>query len=449
MRALSLVDYLFLLLENYKQPMHVAGLCIFELPENCDDHFVNKLISSIDGQIPPNFPFNQVLFGGIFWKQVKNFQIHQHCHYHQLKDGSEEELCAVISRLHERRLERSRPLWSLHLIDGLSPEKEGGPGRFALYLKTHHAVVDGVAAMRIFQRSLSCSPDETNPLPVWAHTLRRAEGGLKQTQKKFGQIIKEQIGSIKPVAKEIFNNIAHKKSGEPNFISSFDAPRSPLNQRIGTSRYLSIRAFDKDRFTKIAQKFSVSTNDVILAICSHALREYLIDQDDLPKDPLIAFVPISLRDNDSAIGNQISFLPANLGTHIQDHKARLLNIHHSLKLGKERFMRMTQAQIINYTALNYAWAGVNLAARIYPKKQAFNLVISNIPGDDTPLYLNSAKLTSMYPVSVLFDGQALNISFTNYQNRIDFGITACQNTLPHIHQLPLLLDQALKVYESL
>ena len=109
---------------------------------------------------------------------------------------------------------------------------------------------------------------------------------------------------------------------------------------------------------------------------------------------------------------------------------------------------MTQAEFINYTAVHYAWAGVNLAMRLYPAKQAFNLIISNIPGDSTPLYLNGAKLTAMYPASVLFDGQALNISFANYQDCIDFGITACQTALPNIQSLPSLLTQALTEYES-
>lgn len=116
--------------------------------------------------------------------------------------------------------------------------------------------------------------------------------------------------------------------------------------------------------------------------------------------PLIAFVPISLRKNDTALGNQISFIPTNLGTNNPDAIARLRLIHDSVQAGKMRAGRMTQAEFINYTAVHYAWAGINLAMRLYPAKQAFNLIISNIPGDSTPLYLNGAKLTAMYPASV-------------------------------------------------
>lgn len=449
MRALSLVDYLFLLLEKNKQPMHVAGLCIFELPDTCNQNFVKELLKDINPKMTPNFPFNQVLFGGFFWKQAKIFHLHKHCSYHRLPNGLTDELFSLISSFHEQKLDRSRPLWSLHLIDNLNPEKPNGKKRFALYLKTHHAVVDGVAAMRLFQRSLSHCPDEKNSLPLWANNISQTKLLFDDNKKSSKGIFFRQIKSLPPVFRELMYNFSQKKNGCSDFIGSFDAPYSILNQRIGAARYLSMHAFDKTRFIQVAKKFSVSTNDVILAVCGYALRTYLISQKSLPDKSLIAFVPISFRNNSSMLGNQISFIPANLGTDTQDDIARLTQIHHNLKLGKQRFSRMDQTQIINYTALHYGWAGINLATGIYPKKQAFNLVISNIPGEDTPLYLNGAKLTGIYPASVLFDGQALNISFTNYQNRIDFGITACQDALPNIYLLPKLIEEALQTYENL
>ncbi len=448
MRALSIVDLLFLILENAKQPMHVAGLCTFEIPADGDDGFVAKLISEINTDALPNFPFNQVLYRRLFWRTSDDFQLYHHCHYHKLETGSDDELMTLISHIHERRLERTRPLWSLHLIDNLLPETLGAPKRFALFLKVHHALTDGVAAMRLFQRSLSQNPQDKNILPVWAHNLKRQKN-LVQAPKTIKQIAREQFDSFRPVCREIMQDFAKKYAQDTPFISSFDAPKSMLNQRIGTARRLGFRPFDKERFVMIAKRFDVSTNDVILAVCAHALRQYLLGENQLPSQPLIAFVPISLRKNDSAFGNQISFVPTNLSTHQDDAITRLMDIHRSIQDGKNRFNRLSFAGVINYTALSYGWAGLNLATGALPTKQAFNLIISNVPGDDTPLYLNGARLTGIYPASVLFDGQALNISFTNYQNRIDFGITACPSALPHIDKLIGLIEEGLQVYENL
>lgn len=441
MRALSLVDSLFLLLENDKQPMHVAGLCIFELPEMADSDFVARLIGAIDTELSPRFPFNQVLHRRLFWRRSDDFHLHHHCHYHRLKTGAMSELMSMISHLHQKRLARTRPLWELHLLDNLSPETDGAPKRFALYLKIHHALIDGVAAMRLFERALSNDPNETQALPIWARQIKRHKASFAQIRKSFGEHLREQLGSIIPVSKELWADFQNK--------SLPPAPPSILNQRIGTARLLAVKAFDKARFGAIAQHFNVSNNDVILAVCAGALRAYLLGQNALPDSPLIAFVPMSLRKNDTAIGNQISFIPTNLGTHLSDAKARLQLIHHSMNEGKARFLRLTTAQIINHTALSYGIAGLNLATRAIPTKQAFNLIISNVPGDDLPLYLNGARLTATFPASVLLDGQALNISFTNYQNRIDFGITACQSALPNIQTLTDLLQDALMEFENL
>ncbi|WP_114800976.1 wax ester/triacylglycerol synthase family O-acyltransferase [Moraxella canis] len=455
MRALSIVDSLFLLLENAKQPMHVAGICVFELPEDQDEaSFINELANRIDPDAIPNFPFNQVLYHRVAWKTIRKFHIDRHCYQHSLQTGKMSEALAQISRLHERQLDRTRPLWELHLFDNLEPETQGGSKRFLLYLKVHHAMMDGVAAMRLFQRSLSHSPDEKLSKPIWLRDIRRKGSSFAMDKKSILGHFKDQILGLKPVYQELksdyqLSQTTSSQTPKTQFISSLQAPASILNQRIGTSRHISVMTLKKARFVQIAKQLNVSTNDMILAVCSSAVRAYLISQNALPDAPLIAFVPTSLRKNDTAIGNQISFIPTNLGTDNPDPIMRLMVIHDSMQAGKGRIGRMTQPEFINYTAAHYAWAGVNLATRALPTKQAFNLIISNIPGDDTPLYLSGARLTAMYPASVLLDGQALNISFTNYQDCIDFGITACQAALPNIQSLPSLLEKALDEYESL
>ncbi|MDO4250928.1 MAG: wax ester/triacylglycerol synthase family O-acyltransferase [Moraxella sp.] len=449
MRALSASDHLFLMLESKKQPMHVAGACVFELPDTADDKFIATLIEDMQiGKIPPSFPFNQILHKHLFWQTDENFRVQHHFRHIALpKPAGMAELFAYVSKEHSRIMDRQKPLWELHLIEGLAPESEGRPERFALYLKIHHAMADGVAGMRLFQSMLSTSPTERLSLPIWALATRQRNqiDSLLPKDKSPYAIAKAQLGSIVPVGKELVTRFYDRHN--TNFTSSFDAPACLLNQRIQASRQVVGQAFDKSRFEKIASAFDVTTNDVILAVCAGALRTYLLSQDALPAKPLIAFVPVSLRKDDSKVGNQLSFLLANLATHKQDPIARLRTIANSVIDGKTRFGRMNQTQIINYSAAIYGLAGINLATGLYPTKQAFNLIISNVPGVKQSLYLNGARLSAIYPASVLFDGQALNITLANYQDKIDVGITACDIALPDIGTLLTHLEDELVLLE--
>lgn len=451
MHKLSLSDHLFLMLETKKQPMHVAGICVFELPETANDRFLYDLIDDMKmDEHTPSFPFNQVLYKRFFWEKDEHFKVEHHFRHIALpKPAGLNELLSYISREHSRVMDRQKPLWEFHLIEGLAPEHKGGRERFALYLKVHHAMADGIAAMRLLQMSLSQSATDRLSVPFWTLTTKHRNhiDSLLPLDKPISHILKEQLGSIIPVGKELKKRFNDKRLTE--FTSSFDAPQSILNQRIRATRKIAAQSFAKERFQAIAAAFEVTVNDVVLAVCSSALREYLIKRNALPKKPLIAFVPISLREDESVHGNQLSFLLTNLGTHLSNPKKRLETISKSMLDGKKRFARMTKTQVINYSALIYGAAGINLAAGIYPKKQAFNLIISNVPGAKTPLYLNGAKLTGIYPASVLFDGQALNITLANYQDKIDFGITACDIALPNIGELLTGIEKELQTFESL
>lgn len=446
MQALSITDHLFFLLESDKQPMHVTGLCLFELPDDAKDDFVKTLVRQITtSEIKATPPFNQLLKNRAFWMNDEHFDIRRHIKYHKLDDGSEQALLAYASDEHARTLDRSRPLWECHVIDGLNPTQEGLPHRFAIFLKMHHAMADGVAAMRLFERSLSTSPDEEFAWQFWSAQKRAKPKSRHTTKPKIRSLIKEQISTIKPVIKTLIDDFGSRPKCA---VSTLSTPPSLFNQRISKARFLTTQSFDKARFVAIAKHFHVSTNDVILAVCAGALRDYLSAKNALPDKPLTAFVPISLRQDDSHTGNQLSFLLANLATHQSDDIARLNDIQASITDGKNRFSCLTQAQIINYSLLSYGWAGINLATRLAPAKQAFNLIISNIPSDGAPRYLNGAKLTHIFPASVLLDGQALNITLANHQDKLDFGITACPTTLPDIDQLPTLMESQLARYEK-
>ena len=260
------------------------------------------------------------------------------------------------------------------------------------------------------------------------------------------RIIKDQLSTIKPVFTELIDNFKH--NGEEDYVGTFDAPMSILNQRISASRRIAAQSYDIERFRKVAQAFDMSINDVVLAVCSGALRNYLMAMDALPSKPLIAFVPMSLRYDESASGNQITFLMANLGTHLDDPVRRLQVIHGSMSSGKRRFQRMNPAQIINYSAIAYAWEGLNVLTGLFPRKQAFNLIISNVPGSKKELFWNGAPLKALYPASILVDGQGLNITLASYLDRIEFCITACSKLLPHIQDMLVFLEEEISLLEK-
>ena len=454
MRLMTAVDQLFLLLESRKQPMHVGGLFLFELPEEeqgKDSEFVYQLVQQLqNSEVPPSFPFNQVLENLLFWKTDDQFDVEHHFRHVALPNpGRVRELLMYISKEHSRLLDRAMPLWECHVIEGILPEAEGMPERFALYFKIHHSLVDGIAAMRLVQKALSQSPNEPVTLPIWSLITRHGKKAenLLPTARSASRIIKEQLSTIKPVFTELIDNFKH--NGKPDYVGTFDAPMSVLNQRISASRRIAAQSYDLQRFHTIAAAFSVNQNDVVLAVCAGAIRRYLLTMEALPSKPLIAFVPMSLRKDESASGNQISFLMANLGTHLEDPIKRMQLIHDSMNSGKRRFRRMNKAQVINYSAIAYAWEGLNVLTGIFPKKQAFNLIISNVPGSKEPLYWNGAPLKALYPASILVDGQALNITLATYLDKIEFCITACSKLLPRVQDILLLMEEELSLLENI
>lgn len=197
------------------------------------------------------------------------------------------------------------------------------------------------------------------------------------------------------------------------------------------------------RIKAASKKHRATLNDIVLAMCGAALRRYLIELNALPDKPLIAMVPVSLRRDGSEGGNQIAMVLANLGTHIADPLERLDTIVRSMNNSKERFKRMSQGEILSYLGVVMAAHGVNLALGVNPGWQAFNVIISNVPGPKETRYWDGAEVSGLYPVSIPVDGCALNITLLGYAGHLEFGLTACRHTVPHMQNLLKYLEDAL------
>lgn len=449
MKALSPADQLFLFLERRQQPMHVAGLQLFSFPEDAGPKYVSELAQQMRECCHPVRPFNQRLkyrLGQPFWVEDKQFDIDAHFRHEALpKPGRIRELLALVSAEHSNLLDRERPLWQAHLIEGIRGK------RFALYTKVHHSVVDGVSAMRMGMRALSNDPNERNLPPVWAHERKQRSMPRNPVEAMSGLAslsagLSKQVATVPALMREVYS-VMQKAKKDSDYVSIFQAPKSQFNERITGSRRFAAQSFSMARIRKIGKVFDCTINDVVLAICGSAIRDYLISQNALPNAPLIAMVPISLRQDESAEGNQIATILANLGTHIADPANRLRVIKASVEEAKARYKQMSPAEILNFTALMLAPTFINLMTGLAPGMQAFNVIISNVPGPKEPLYWNGAKLEGMYPVSIALDRIALNITLTSYGDQLEFGLIGCRRTLPSMQRMLDYLEHGIRELE--
>lgn len=453
MKPLTLADQLFLWLEKRQQPMHVGGLYLFSFPEGAGANYVTELADYMRSFERPTLPFNQRLtsrFGQNYWTEDKHFDLEHHFRHSALpKPGRIRELLSLVSVKHSALMDRERPMWECHLIEGIRGK------RFAMYVKAHHCMMDGVAAMRMSQKLLTEDPDARDTPPLWAmeneKKTARADKALAQASVVSSLVdlvgdARRQIATVPTLVKEVSHAITQARSN-PDYVSAFQAPPSILNTNITGSRRFAAQSYPLERFKTIAKASNATLNDVVLAVCGSALRSYLMSQQALPNKPLIAMVPMSMRMDDSDSGNQIAMILASLGTHIADPGDRLESIQRSIADSKERYSQMSLEEAINYTALTLAPAALNMVTGVSDRLQAFNVIISNVPGPKKTLYSNGARLDGMYPVSIPMERIALNITLVSYVNQLEFGFTACRRTLPSMQRLLDYVQQGIEELE--
>ncbi|MBN7768792.1 wax ester/triacylglycerol synthase family O-acyltransferase [Marinobacter daepoensis] len=451
MTPLTPTDQLFLWLEKRQQPMHVGGLQLFSFPDGAPDNYVSQLAEQLRRQCEVTHPFNQRLshrLGQPVWVDDGHLDLEHHFRFEALPTpGRIRELLSFVSAEHSHPMDRERPMWEVHLIEGLEDRQ------FALYTKIHHSLVDGVSAMRMATRMLSDNPNEQGMPPIWDLPCRprddREPGGLSlwRSVAHVLDLSGRQLGTIPSVAKELLKTI-HQARRDPTYDSIFHAPRCVLNQKITGSRRFAAQSWCLKRIRAVCEAYGTTVNDVVTAMCAAALRTYLMNQDALPDKPLVAFVPVSLRQDESSGGNQVGVILANLHTDVHKGGERLLNIHHSMEAAKARYRHMSPEEIVNYTALTLAPAAFHLLTGLAPKWQTFNVVISNVPGPSKPLYWNGARLEGMYPASIAMDRLALNMTLTSYNDQVEFGLIGCRRTLPSLQRMLDYLEQGLEDLES-
>jgi diacylglycerol O-acyltransferase / wax synthase len=446
MELMMPTDAIFLLGESREHPMHVGGLQLYKPPQGAGRgytrEFYDQLVAQRDFQ--PTFLKRPATFwGGIAnlgWSYDKDIDIDYHVRRSALPSPRRvRELLELTSRWHSSLLDRHRPLWEMHIIEGLKD------GRFAVYTKFHHALIDGVSALKLMQRTLSNDPDDLEIRALWGLPKRNRESSPTSPLRS----LMHTAGAVTGFAPSTVS-VARAALLEQQLTLPFGAPRTMLNVKIGGARRCAAQSWSLERIKSVKKAAGVTVNDVVLAMCSGALRYYLLEQNGLPEPPLLAMVPVSLRTEDEADagGNLVGAILCNLATDADDPATRLQTISESMRSNKKVFSQLPRFQALALSAVNMA--SLSLAAVpgwVTSTAPPFNLVISNVPGPSQPMYYGGARLDGNYPFSIVLDGQALNITLVNNADTMDFGLVGCRRSVPHLQRLLAHLESSLKDLE--
>lgn len=455
---LNPLDASWLLVESRETPMHVAGLLPFSpAPDAAPDHLqqlMRELRSTRRFAPPWNYRLQSpgVRHPMPSWVEDE-VDLEYHVRHSALpRPGGERELGQLVARLHSQPLDLSRPPWEFHLIEGLDG------GRFAIYVKIHHALLDGISGVRLLMRSMSDDRDASRALPAfWSagdgpkeRAPRRPVPTLDAALRSLAAGVGEQLRSA-PALVRAFGAMAEAaRSGGDTLAVPFDAPRSTLNGRVRGQRRVATLQLALPRLRAVAEAGGCTLNDVVLAICGGALRRFLLEEGALPAKPLTAGVPVSMRPaDDQGTGNAITFIVASMGTDLEDPRERLQAVVASTRRAKDHARSLPRGAMTSYTMLLMAPSVLSmltpLGGRVRPM---FNVTVSNVPGPERPLYWRGARLEAIYPISLISHGMALNVTCESYADTLNFAFVGCRDAIPHLQRLAVHGAEALEALEA-
>lgn len=467
---LNPLDTAWLFTESRATPNHVGGLLTFRLPPDAPQDYLRQMMAEFRSHRGFVSPWNRRLKTPFtknpapVWVETDDIDLEVHVRHAALPwPGGERELGELVGRLHSTPIDLTRPPWECTIIEGLVG------GRFALFIKMHHALIDGVSGVRMLVKAFSDtrSASEAAP-PFWAAAASDGASGTARAGKRSRRTqasMAPSVADVTAAALETLGTQARslpqlalafgriiKRIGDPSdgLAVPFDAPRSSLNGRVREKRRFATQQFPLDRMKRVAEAGGGTLNDVVLALCGGALRRFLIERGELPDKPLTAGIPVSVRPaDDKATGNAISFIVATLGTDIEDPLARWTAIRSSVRHAKNHVQSLPRQAMMQYTMLLMAPTILTLLTGIGGRTPPmFNCTISNVPGPDQALYFRGAELLAVYPASIIQHGQALNITCGSYNGQMNFGLTACHASVPRVQRLAVYLAEAMDELEA-
>lgn len=474
MQQLNGFDAAFLAVESPNQTGHVASLMLFEPITGAEDGVIEVVRRKLAARVPALAPLRrrivEIPFGldRPFWIEDPAFDLDYHLrHIAVPPPGSDEQLAELIARIHARPLDRARPLWEAYVIEGHES------GRVALYMKVHHAAVDGVAGVELARVLFSDEPTSAAPSPraesvpgalelllrgALGMAVRPPQTARRAVRAALSAARSRDVGALGTASGLL--PLAHSLglgrvpglyrrlglvSGEDDTaaLPATPAPKTPFNRSITPHRRFAWVDLPLVEVKRVRKAFGVTINDVVLAVTSHALRAWLERHAALPDEPLIAMVPVSVRTESGrgAGGNQVASVLADLATDEPDPVKRLLRIQRAMKAAKRSHASLpadVAVELMEFAAGVLAVQGpralarMGLTERVHP---LFNVAVSNVPGPREPLFLGGARLVGYYPVSMLVEGQGLNVTIITNGEQLHFGLLACRELVPDLWEL--------------
>lgn len=479
MQQLTGLDASFLNMETPTTYGHVASLVLIDaatatVPVTLDSF--RELLEARMHLVPPYRRKLVTVPFGIdhpYWIEDPDFDIEYHLREIAIPaPGNQLQLAEQVARICARPLDRSRPLWEAYLIFGIEN------GQVGLLTKIHHSAIDGVSGAEILATLLDLTPEiqvvpppekpwQPEAIPSTAEMLRRGGIAVVSTPTKMlrfqrkalqslglkGLLMNPAIAQLGVVGLQVADMITRMgggntqqptpDTGEVVSRPPLFAPRTSFNTTITGHRRWAYGSVSLEEVKAVKNAFGVTVNDVVLALCAGALRSYLLKRDELPADPLLAMVPVSIRTEDEkgAGGNRVLAMVASLATHEADPVKRLRSIHDSMAVAKNEFKAIPADLLTDFTqfatpAIAARAARVAARARLVDRiNLPFNVVISNVPGPTFPIYCGGAQVTHTYPISAITDGVGLNMTVMSYLGGIDFGLVACRELMPDLWEL--------------
>ncbi len=437
--------------------MHVASLHLYDLPEDYQGDFYTNVRRQVARRLHLVPLLHRKLrtlplaIANPVWVDDDDVDLDHHVRRVRLpRPGTQQQLEACAARIHSTLMDRSRPLWEAHVVEGLKT------GQIGFYMRVHHAVLDGAAGMALAEALLDRTPvprkvprsprgkSATDEVPGIGELARAA---LRHDVAQYSKLLRELpdlVGILKgPASRSSSPDEAPARRRRPF------GPRTPFNVSITGERRFASVSLSLDDVKRVAHAHDAKVNDVVLAICSGALRSYLSHHGGIPKDPLIAGMPLSLRESgNTEYSTQATMTLVNLATDIADPVQRLRAIRDAAGAIKSVANRARSLIPTDTPSLGAPWLLGGLAALYGQSKAAdllppiMNVVISNVPGPSAPLYAAGARMRTYWPLSIVEHGMGLNITVVSYCGALDFGLVAAHRAVPDVHPLARALEEA-------
>ena len=466
MSHLSIVDGAFLHLESPEMPMHVGSLALFDPPAGGATDWYEAVKAHVASRmhLAPVFTRKLALMpfdlANPVWIPDDDIDLDYHVRYLVLpKPGTMAQMEALCARLHSSLLDRSRPLWEFYVIEGLAD------GRLGFYSKVHHAAVDGQAAVAMANSVYDLTPEPRRVKPPRTRRGHRYQLGVaellgaalsNQARQvvEFVKLLPPMAGAAVGAARQA---LAERRAGGAAAAGPKlkMAPPTPFNVPITNQRAFAGVSLPLGEVKAIGKAHGASVNDMVLWLCSTALRGYLAEGRELPDKTLVAGVPISLRaEGDTSSNNQVSGTVIDLATQEKDPLQRLAAIKACTQAMKAQMGTFGDLIPKDFPSIGSPWLLGGLASLygrsgLADRLRVANVTISNVPGPQVPLYLAGAQMTAMYPLSIVVHGVALNITVQSYRGQLCFGLIACRRALPDVNELADQMQRAMVALQAL